>query len=727
MPEKFRIESLEIEGFRGINEKRGLRLDKPFVILHGENGHGKSSTLGAIEWCLFGEFLSVKPLETPRTKDELINSIHPAGAAKVRLTLSNGNGKYEFLREKKLGTRKMNFLIRAPEGDYKTPQSQKMARQILGLNLEDFQRTVFLHQESVRGLLTDDSGRRDEAMDRLFGLEKLRDITESIPIGGIKKELASLESEKSRLQERMKGALLEIEQKIKKLQEDAKELGLRKDELVLKNAITISKEITSNLKTVTREYGLEIPQIPQTQNLPGLKGLAKNAKAAINRCRKSMPEMRELDSLSSRRTRLVKVQTKYREVMTAFRKVKSSLDSKVRKFGNTAKVSHSIESLNKRVSDLEQQRRKTDAKARVLQDAIEYLGASTEKICPVCSQMIDRSNVASQIRRHIRKHGKKMIGSIKRKIEACESQMKELEQAKKDIMHLQKDLKDSGKAVSSSIEVMHKAMERPEIPKSQLPKLLSAEISKVSRQIGRIESSITGREKRFQKIEDKIEQVKTIREFLVEEERRDEIDRIFSSEKNQISILKNEIIRLKSFQNDLEFIMKAVADYQVNLAKNMIGKSSGSIKQFCTRLCGHPYFRTLEIGVEPKESRGQIKNTYSIKASNPSERKETLVSTRFSVGQMNCVALSIYLALSKILPHKLGFLILDDPSQSLDVHHQHALVDLIRKVNHNTQVIVSTHDEQFKKLMTSRLNSNGKYVYNYVSWSKSGPEIRTSK
>jgi len=60
---------------------------------------GKSSTLGAIEWCLFGDFVSVQCLET-RTKDELINDINPKGVARVRLTLKKGKYVYEFIREK---------------------------------------------------------------------------------------------------------------------------------------------------------------------------------------------------------------------------------------------------------------------------------------------------------------------------------------------------------------------------------------------------------------------------------------------------------------------------------------------------------------------------------------------------------------------------------------------------------------------------------------------------
>ena len=62
-----------------------------------------------------------------------------------------------------------------------------------------------------------------------------------------------------------------------------------------------------------------------------------------------------------------------------------------------------------------------------------------------------------------------------------------------------------------------------------------------------------------------------------------------------------------------------------------------------------------------------------IRARSSNDARQTLASTRLSTAQMNCVALSVYLALATCLEHNLGFVILDDPSQNLDTKNTRGL------------------------------------------------------
>ena len=45
---------VEVQEFRGWRARRRLPLDRRLTVIVGENRCGKSSTLNAIEWCLFG-------------------------------------------------------------------------------------------------------------------------------------------------------------------------------------------------------------------------------------------------------------------------------------------------------------------------------------------------------------------------------------------------------------------------------------------------------------------------------------------------------------------------------------------------------------------------------------------------------------------------------------------------------------------------------------------------
>lgn len=48
------LKALKVKGFRAYTKEREFVFDNPAILLFGENHCGKSSTLNAIEWCLFG-------------------------------------------------------------------------------------------------------------------------------------------------------------------------------------------------------------------------------------------------------------------------------------------------------------------------------------------------------------------------------------------------------------------------------------------------------------------------------------------------------------------------------------------------------------------------------------------------------------------------------------------------------------------------------------------------
>src|SRR3989338_3866220 len=222
MIQKFSIQSIEIEGFRGVNEKKVFDFDKPLVFLFGNNGSGKSSVLGAIEWCLFGDLAYIRYMES-RTKDELINTFNLDGKCKVKISLKYDNETYTLTREKELVTRESSLILKTPHEEFTDDEAQAKCFTLFSLSFDDFYRAVYLHQESIRGLLTDDPKERDKSMDRLFGLERMRDIIESVPLRDIKSTIEDLQTKREKIEERTKGAIAQCESYLKKLEEEAEE------------------------------------------------------------------------------------------------------------------------------------------------------------------------------------------------------------------------------------------------------------------------------------------------------------------------------------------------------------------------------------------------------------------------------------------------------------------------------------------------------------------------
>ena len=153
----------------------------------------------------------------------------------------------------------------------------------------------------------------------------------------------------------------------------------------------------------------------------------------------------------------------------------------------------------------------------------------------------------------------------------------------------------------------------------------------------------------------------------------------------------------------------------------MISSSQKDIGKFYSKLCMHKHYDKMRIDVKPREIKGLVKNGYAIKAFSANDGKETHVATRFSTGQMNCVALSVFFALTRTLPMKLGFIILDDPSQNLDHDHKMALAEIISSISSERQVLISTQDDVFQSILIDK--NHGIKLYEFSGWDSSGPKF----
>jgi len=725
MVQKFTLETLEIEGFRGFNEKKSFQFNKPIVFLFGNNGLGKSSTLGAIEWCLFGDFVSVQCLET-RTKDELINDINPKGIARVKLILKKDEDVYELIREKEKGTRRTKFVLKSLEGEFTENEAQEKCNKLLGTTLDDFHRTVFLHQESVRGLLTEETVVRDEAMDRLFGLDKIRNIIDNIPIRKIKEQINSLRNEKEKIEEKIKGAIENCELTLKKREKDAKEEGLSRNELNFNFATQLSKSLISDITKLAKQHKISLPEVTSPKELSEIKPLLTKSKSTLSECKKMIPEISEMDQLIDQKSDLSDLHGQCKRNATDTSKWKITLKGIERKYGNETKIKVNIKKAEKKVKDLDVKRKEISINARLLQDAIEYLEMTISDMCPVCGADIKRDKLISKLKKHVKETQRREMLKIDTEVKKAKSMKDLLERKLSEWGEASENLKGALKERDSLVEKVAERLE--EKPRADVLKQLSKRILELNRKIKKLERRHKKREAQFRKAERKIDQLKALQDVLTTKKDLEEIKQIYSPEEEKKETLESEINELSSLEGDLNKIMRAAVKVQTSLATDIINKSSSNITGFYKKLTDHPYYTNLKIGVESKESRGYIKNSYSIKAFNPKEKKETLAVTRLSVGQMNCAALAIHLALSKILSHKLGFLIMDDPSQSLDTEHKIALVKLLKSIVPYNQVIISTHEVEFRDFLKSQLRSGeGRYVYEFINWSKSGPNFRVTK
>ena len=189
MSRGFRIESLEIEGFRAFNLPRKFKLgDARFILLIGPIGSGKSSVLKAIEYALYGSSYEITRLGPVRLKHEdVINDFKDM--LNIELVLG-GEHELRVVRSRKRGgVGKLRVYIdnRPVKGE-----AESFLRSCIVLGHEDFLREIVIHHLILRDIVEGGPVRRSVALDRLFGIEMLEQTYKSIPLTIVEKKIDEL-------------------------------------------------------------------------------------------------------------------------------------------------------------------------------------------------------------------------------------------------------------------------------------------------------------------------------------------------------------------------------------------------------------------------------------------------------------------------------------------------------------------------------------------------------
>ena len=434
-------------------------------------------------------------------------------------------------------------------------------------------------------------------------------------------------------------------------------------------------------------------------------------------------EVSEIDSLTRKRVELVRIRDSFSENTTNLGKTASELKKIYHKYGKKQAVEFTLRGIGEQKDRLKKERGQVDSRLRVINDAIEYLGKTIENICPVCGSDIKRDQILGNLKLQIAKYKTKTIKGIDKRLRFLERQEGTLEDILSDLEKFEGEFKELGGTKSRLIgEVSEIAGKK--LGEREARVFLRREIGNATARINRLQRAYRTKERVLQNVERGTEKIKAIYDVVSTKDRFNQLSRVTSGEAKEMKRLDKKIRELNALKNRLVKIADAITTTQTKLAEGMIQKASPKIDQFYSLLGGHPYYKRLRIIVQPRKTGGGVKNSYQIKADHPTEKISTFVSDEFSASQMNCTALSIFLGMSVSFSRRLGFIILDDPSQSLDSGQKIALVKLLRDKLGHRQLFVSSQDSELERFLLQQMPRRERIVYNFIGWDKTGPRLK---
>lgn len=189
----------------------------------------------------------------------------------------------------------------------------------------------------------------------------------------------------------------------------------------------------------------------------------------------------------------------------------------------------------------------------------------------------------------------------------------------------------------------------------------------------------------------------------------------YSSVSGSMGETRNQLAILTKYKEDAIAIHQVASLHQQQAIERHL-ENNKLINWIFKLIFPHPYFRDVRMSGD--------RNGVNVK----SISGEVMLDHIFSSAQLNILALSIFLGLGLTQKFsKWDQLFLDDPIQSMDDIKILSFIDVLRAICDSKQkrrnLIISTHDDNFAKLLAIKFRNKPFIQYNFSGYGAQGPLI----
>jgi DNA repair protein SbcC/Rad50 len=707
---EFMLAKIGISGFRGFTNHQELQFGKPLILLHGENRKGKSSVINAIEWCLFGAEVGAIKYGDIRERDawEVRNLNSPTCQVECEFQTSDGKVLTVKRTYKSQKTSELSYEIKGGE---KSTEEKKL-HTLLRISPTDFVSSVHLHPEILRSIIVAKPKDRKDAIDRLLGLSELRDMVDAFGAekpGGWGAELdQSLEV----LNGKLTTALGEKQKIIVDESAVLASKGVKPQDLTAEGARGHAAKVRDDLQKFANTYQLPAPSIAEPLDFACVQQFLGQLPKAIQKLRNEHPVLADQGKHRVQKSKLEGLKSSYINQRKLSEDAEVTLDTYPEK--------RSIDQINEEASILKGDIERADAEMRlvaknatVLDNALAFFQnrATGEQLtCPLCGES---SRSVEEWRTHIKKEIEaKNLTPLQTRKEELAKKSAALEKARNDKAALQKKVAEERAKLLASVKEIEQATGRTISQADDPAAILDAEIkivdvtlSSMQGQVEMINSSLEGFQQDLLDL-DRFQRIGKAQQEMAKIEAIHENDSY-----KQLSALRKDA---EQYAQDVELLIEGLRNAVNAAAQQRLTAVQKSISDTFTKLTNRPDYPGLRVS--------PAGDGYAIELTN--NKSEAIKAVPIlNHADINCAALSIFLALagSAQISHRLGFVILDDPSQSLDKLCKQKLCAVLEGLCDSRQVIVATADEELK-LAVADIPKH-KASYTVKEWTPTGGPV----
>ena len=682
----FRIQKVDIEGFKGFTTKQEINFQERHAFLLGENGNGKSSIIEAIRWGLFG---------STRRPNEVIENRGYSGDCCILITLTQGGKQWKLRRRLIRGAgggsgatltdeSGAERLIReimpqldsldAGEGTYIifAPQATPLRRQPEDLN--PFERTVFTH----------------------LGLSQPR---------GLLSQLDNFLEEQHNLEDNLGKQLTEARGEI---DDEVDTLGKRRTGIL--SSMSHDREhgpSAADSENKARDFIMEITQTSLDDSLWGLSltALLGIADEALNNARRQADLSRSREDLIGQTKRfqeLVKLQQEIRNRQDARNDLQSKLDALL--------DGTSIDELHNRVATTRSMQRTGLWKQQILNHILSFAqhAEETSMRCPVCNTEHHRTLFENALKVSATQISDDETSQLNQSVY-------ELEQAK----NLQTRLQDLEKQIANFLANAGEFI--PQVYRADDEQLTLTRLSQIIEsselQVKSIEKQISDHQDWYDSLQVRLSKLRTEEQYHTIGNRLVELRR----SKLEFAPVEEVYNDLVSLGESVRTIRQAVDGCLKDRLEKAIPPLSEQMSQIFAALTQHSYYDQVTIARDllPKlqlrvgSSQDPSRHEHPVAVLNGQAESALALVPYFVFSQQADAPTEVYLVL------------LDDPTRAFDEAHIEILVERLADLGKHVQVMVASQESaRFRNLLPQKFPSDSYVIVEPRNWTyPDGPEL----
>lgn len=713
MPDATRIHSVTLTNFRGIRGTHRFDLNADFVLLQGPNGTGKTSVFDAVLWLLTGSIPRLATHRLRKNDNYVVNSYARSSVAEVKAHFRTPRGDVTVTRE---GDTSSSHLRIEFDGLNSLADGTAVGDS-LGLGsapIEEILKTSgLLQQDDLRLLLRDKPNERYRQLLRLLGLEVLERF----------EKFASREESDARLHE---GGVLENLNRLRQ--------QFARVESELGSVRTLVSSSSSESLVGLSIGGLEASRVRLTrpindpQDIIGVASELDGLRDNLSKLRSRLSELCEVaDNLSNETPELSPADLE--RANAARTAAKRQLEEASAALDESESARRAI------LAGLEDRVAARRAALPLMQHDLEVSPDGHHR-CPVCDSEIDLRSVIGEIESMTAESPEleeigRLVESRRAAVETARRLLQRVDAAADALWARDKRHRDLVRDLRYWRSELRQALTHTDLV--QLPELVKAESALAEpEEVKWAYSTYSELDRVFElHIDQLIRSASAVRTARARVRASLEVERQAQALERLSVQLTDLNASIRAAESDHELAREsherakqiAVASRAATerVLRTRFDLLAPLMNDVYSRLDPHPTFKQLDFRVEPYRSRGTAMPLVRDLAEDV-EQNPLLV---FSSAQANIVVLSAFLAIGWAMESALGFVLLDDPLQSLDDVNVLGLSDVFVELGRRKQIVCSTHEPRFARLLERKQSRAGQsiLVHEFKGWDREGTEI----